>query len=170
MHVSHRTHPLSWRGLLGCLAIAITACACPQSKPAEEGTTATAPSEPAPTEPAPTPTPTEPAPTPTEPTPTTPTPSTPTPDPTPNPTTPTPGDPGQTQSQTAPAQGSPCGAGDACAKGLTCVGYYGIAGPRGPRMNSCEIPCKDNPKGCPAGQTCTTIADGPGQVCRPTGR
>ena len=65
-----------------------------------------------------------------------------------------------------PAQGQPCGDGGRCAKGLTCVEYYGIAGPRGPRMGSCEIRCPGG-KGCPAGQICTTISDGPGQVCRP---
>jgi hypothetical protein len=64
-----------------------------------------------------------------------------------------------------PGQGEPCKAGQ-CAKGLSCVSYYGIAGPRGPAMTSCEIRCSGG-KGCPPGQHCTTIADGPGQVCRP---
>jgi hypothetical protein len=53
-----------------------------------------------------------------------------------------------------------------CADGLTCVSYYGIAGTRGPKFTSCEIPCKGG-AACPNGQTCRTIADGPGQVCRP---
>jgi outer membrane biosynthesis protein TonB len=64
-----------------------------------------------------------------------------------------------------PGQGEPCKAGQ-CAKGLSCVEYYGIAGPRGPAMTSCEIRCRGG-KGCPPGQHCATIADGPGQVCRP---
>ena len=61
-------------------------------------------------------------------------------------------------------QGTPCADG-ACAAGLTCVRYYGIAGPGGPAFTSCEIPCTD--AACPAGQRCVTIADGPGRVCRP---
>jgi hypothetical protein len=45
------------------------------------------------------------------------------------------------------------------------VRYYGIAGPRGPEFNSCEIRCgKGRP--CPEQQTCVNIADGPGWVCR----
>jgi len=65
-----------------------------------------------------------------------------------------------------PAQGSPCSGEGRCAKGLTCVTYYGIAGPRGPAMKSCEVRCGTGGT-CPAGQSCTTVADGPGQVCRP---
>lgn len=65
-----------------------------------------------------------------------------------------------------PKQGEPCDANGKCAKGLTCLKYYGIAGPRGPQMTSCEIPCRHG-GACPAGQACTTIADGPGAVCRP---
>jgi hypothetical protein len=52
-----------------------------------------------------------------------------------------------------------------CGGGFTCVKYYGIAGARGPEFRSCEIPCSQKSK-CPKGTTCTTIADGPGQVCR----
>ena len=63
------------------------------------------------------------------------------------------------------AQGKPCAEG-ACPAPLTCVEYYGIAGPRGPKFTSCEAPCRDGAT-CPGGQACTTIADGPGQVCRP---
>lgn len=67
-----------------------------------------------------------------------------------------------------PKQGEPCDANGKCARGLTCVRYYGVAGARGPQMASCEIPCvAGKSKGhCPKGQACTTIADGPGQVCR----
>jgi eight-cysteine-cluster-containing protein len=76
--------------------------------------------------------------------------------------TPTPADSGG-----AP-QGMPCADGK-CAAGLSCVKYYGIAGPNGPAFTSCEIRCglSGATKGCPAGQKCITIADGPGQVCRP---
>jgi hypothetical protein len=65
-----------------------------------------------------------------------------------------------------PALGQPCGDGDACGEGATCVSYYGIAGPRGPEFKSCEIKCKADDS-CPAAHRCTTVADGPGQVCRP---
>jgi len=65
-----------------------------------------------------------------------------------------------------PARGEPCSAeGNACAEGLECVTYYGIAGPKGPAFTSCENKC-DAGQACPAGTKCTTIADGPGQVCR----
>lgn len=63
----------------------------------------------------------------------------------------------------APGQGEDC-PDDVCAAGLTCVHYYGIAGPSGPLFKSCEIPC-DRTAECPEGQQCVTIADGPGQVC-----
>lgn len=65
-------------------------------------------------------------------------------------------------------QGAPCDEMD-CEDDLTCVEYYGIAGPSGPKFTSCEIPCVDDTS-CPEGQTCTTIADGPGQVCRAAGK
>jgi hypothetical protein len=58
---------------------------------------------------------------------------------------------------------------DTCKPGQTCVGYYGIAGPSGPKFESCEWTCKKGGK-CPAGTTCITIADGPGPVCRASGR
>jgi hypothetical protein len=62
--------------------------------------------------------------------------------------------------------GENCGDGDACAKGLECVKYYGIAGARGPQFKTCEVKC-DKKQACPSGTKCITIADGPGQVCRP---
>lgn len=62
-------------------------------------------------------------------------------------------------------QGQPCDEAD-CDDGLACIEYYGIAGPSGPHFTSCEIPCTDDTV-CPEQQKCTTIADGPGQVCRP---
>jgi eight-cysteine-cluster-containing protein len=64
------------------------------------------------------------------------------------------------------AQGMKCDDGK-CAEGLSCVSYYGIAGPSGPKFTSCEIPCPLPESTCPDGQTCITIADGPGRVCRP---
>jgi len=71
-----------------------------------------------------------------------------------------------TPTATKPAMGEPCGEADACANGLTCVSYYGIAGPRGPQFKSCEIKCTVDGD-CPSGNRCATVADGPGQVCRP---
>lgn len=68
--------------------------------------------------------------------------------------------------QKAPGIGESCGANDTCAQGLTCVSYYGIAGARGPEFKTCEIRCSDDSV-CPRGTKCITIADGPGQVCRP---
>jgi len=66
---------------------------------------------------------------------------------------------------TLPKQGEPC-PDRVCAEGLTCVEYYGIAGPSGPLFTSCEVRCGEKGQ-CPCGQQCTTIYDGPGQVCRP---
>jgi len=69
----------------------------------------------------------------------------------------------------APLMGQPCGQGDVCAPDLECVKFYGIAGAQGGQLTSCEKRC--DAKGlCPAGLVCTTIADGPGQVCRPSGK
>ena len=64
----------------------------------------------------------------------------------------------------AAAQCKPCTDG-ACPAPLACVEYYGIAGRNGPTFTSCEVRCSDGAT-CPDGQSCTTIADGPGQVCR----
>ncbi|MGE0545885.1 MAG: hypothetical protein AB7O24_09750 [Kofleriaceae bacterium] len=80
-----------------------------------------------------------------------------------------PADAGGTADESAPGnQGEACRATTPrCTKGLTCVEYYGIAGPRGPKFTSCEIPCPPNGKAsCPSGQRCAMIADGPGHVCR----
>src|SRR5690606_25899979 len=64
------------------------------------------------------------------------------------------------------ALGQPCDDGDGCQAGASCVSYYGIAGPSGPEFKSCEITCAG--KGaCPEGTACVTVADGPGEVCRP---
>jgi hypothetical protein len=82
------------------------------------------------------------------------------PTPAPEPTPPGPPQPLQ-------GQGLPCDAAGKCGGGLTCLSYFGIAGPQGPTFTSCEIPCMNAPESCPQGQQCITIADGPGQVCRP---
>jgi eight-cysteine-cluster-containing protein len=77
-----------------------------------------------------------------------------------------PGNPAADEPAPAAAQGRPCGADGSCGPGLTCVTYYGIAGARGPQFRTCERRCATD-KDCPAGQRCATVADGPGQVCRP---
>jgi len=64
------------------------------------------------------------------------------------------------------AQGKPCREGR-CPAGLKCVAYPGVAGAAGPRPDSCEIPCGDSGAVCPGGESCITVADGPGRVCRP---
>jgi len=69
------------------------------------------------------------------------------------------------QGSTGPGIGETCGPGDRCAAGLSCVHYYGIAGPRGPEFKTCEIRCKDS-SACPKGTSCITVSDGPGLVCR----
>ena len=66
-----------------------------------------------------------------------------------------------------PKQGETCTADYKCGAGLTCKRYRGIAGAAGPEFKTCEIPCAGKGSSCPAGQTCVTISDGPGQVCKP---
>ncbi|MCY0987280.1 hypothetical protein OV203_09110 [Nannocystis sp. ILAH1] len=51
-----------------------------------------------------------------------------------------------------------------CAAGETCIEYYGIAGPRGPKFETCGIPCPNGK--CADGKKCITISDGPGPVCQ----
>lgn len=63
-------------------------------------------------------------------------------------------------------QGQRCSEAGTCNDGLECVTYYGIAGAKGPKFTSCEIRCTSGKGGCPDGQSCVTIADGPGSVCR----
>jgi hypothetical protein len=75
------------------------------------------------------------------------------------------GDASSSGSGAGPGIEQPCGPGDHCAAGLTCIAYYGFAGPRGPQFKSFEIRCKDD-SGCPKGRTCVTVSDGPGRVCR----
>jgi len=67
---------------------------------------------------------------------------------------------------TLPGRGQPCPE-NKCAEGLSCIEYFGIAGPSGPRFTSCETRCGAEPMVCPDGLRCVTIADGPGRVCRP---
>lgn len=74
------------------------------------------------------------------------------------------GDPGQSNNPAGRGEACPSGV---CADGLTCIAYYGIAGPSGPRFTSCETPCANTKDACPSGLRCVTIADGPGAVCRP---
>ena len=72
-------------------------------------------------------------------------------------------DPPATKSDDAPRpRVVDCG-GRTCRPGQECIEYYGIAGPSGPLLRSCEWRCA---AGCPAGTRCVTIADGPGKVCR----
>lgn len=70
------------------------------------------------------------------------------------------------QGQQFASQGKACFQGR-CNKGLECITFYGVAGARGPAFTSCEIPCKNSSDRCPNGQSCITIHDGPGRVCRP---
>jgi hypothetical protein len=65
---------------------------------------------------------------------------------------------------TLPEQGQPCADGR-CAPGLTCLTFFGVAGPKGGTQDSCEIRCGGGGR-CPRGQSCATISDGPGSVCR----
>lgn len=70
---------------------------------------------------------------------------------------------------TPPPAGSSDQCGDQrCAPGEQCIEYYGVAGPRGPKFQSCGIPCRRGQKndGCPDGKRCVVIADGPGDVCQ----
>ncbi len=62
--------------------------------------------------------------------------------------------------------GVKCSKDGKCAKGLECVTFYGIAGSRGPKFQTCEKRCGKGKAVCPTGTQCVTIADGPGQVCR----
>jgi len=87
----------------------------------------------------------------------------PTPEPAPNPTP----NPAPAPVTNAPSIGQKCGANDLCAPPAECVSYYGIAGARGPQFKTCEVKCDALGKTpCPDGKKCTTIADGPGSVCR----
>lgn len=64
-------------------------------------------------------------------------------------------------------QGGDCSAqGAVCSSGTVCLSYFGIAGGQGPAFKSCETPCSLPGASCPLGQSCLSIADGPGQVCR----
>jgi hypothetical protein len=64
-------------------------------------------------------------------------------------------------------RGASCDPQGGCGGGMTCITYYGVAGPKGPAFSTCETPCPgDAAAPCPEGTTCRTIADGPGAVCR----
>lgn len=66
----------------------------------------------------------------------------------------------------APAEGGGACGEQTCAANETCIEYYGVAGPRGPKFQTCGIRCGEGGK-CPDGLRCVTIADGPGPVCKP---
>jgi eight-cysteine-cluster-containing protein len=68
-------------------------------------------------------------------------------------------------SEPPPTKETKCGD-KTCKAPRECIEYYGIAGPRGPKFHACEIRCRPGKGGCPKGLKCTTIADGPGSVCR----
>lgn len=75
------------------------------------------------------------------------------------------GEPMVPPSSLPPPEGPKCGD-KVCAEGTECVEYYGIGGAKVGLLHSCEVRCKTNEQ-CPASApTCTTIADGPGRVCR----
>ena len=59
--------------------------------------------------------------------------------------------------------GSACAPDDSCPSGMQCLMYSGFGGP----LESCEVPCEQDPQDCPDGTICVTISDGPGSVCRP---
>lgn len=84
-------------------------------------------------------------------------------------------DPPPPPAESGPVSGGPGGPGSltacgdkTCSAGEECISYYGIAGPRGPEFKECGIRCKKGEPndGCADGKRCTTIADGPGPVCR----
>lgn len=85
-------------------------------------------------------------------------------------TNPTPGTSPAPAATDPTAFGAECSEAKACAAGLSCTTYYGIAGPSGPAFHSCEVPCGQDKAQCPDATTCVTIADGPGMVCRPKER
>ena len=85
-------------------------------------------------------------------------------------TNPTPGTSPAPAATDLTAFGAECSEVKACAAGLSCTTYYGIAGPSGPAFHSCEVPCGQDKAQCPDATTCVTIADGPGMVCRPKER
>jgi hypothetical protein len=85
----------------------------------------------------------------------------------PTPTTTPPADSADEGAAESPPGDDACGENGPCTDGKQCIEYFGFAGPSGPKFYSCEIPCADDKNACPAGQECITIADGPGQVCRP---
>jgi hypothetical protein len=81
---------------------------------------------------------------------------------------PGPGATAQSPAEKSASEGEPCGE-QTCPPGKSCIMYYGIAGAVGPKFTACEVKCNPGGKpGCPAGQACVTIADGPGSVCRPS--
>lgn len=64
-----------------------------------------------------------------------------------------------------PKAGVACGK-KTCAQGEQCLEYYGIAGPKGPKLKTCGIPCGGKKGKCPSGKRCVTMSDGAGSVCQ----
>lgn len=54
---------------------------------------------------------------------------------------------------------------DGCPIGLEPVRFYGAAGTSGPEFCWCSLRCAPDPNVCPAGTVCTSIADGPSNIC-----
>jgi len=52
-----------------------------------------------------------------------------------------------------------------CASDLSCVSYYGVAGPQGPLIETCEMTCATDAD-CPSDRHCVDATDGPKNVCR----
>jgi len=52
-----------------------------------------------------------------------------------------------------------------CPIGLEPVRFYGIGGMSGPEFCWCSLRCALDPSVCPAGTACTSIADGPSNIC-----
>jgi hypothetical protein len=68
-------------------------------------------------------------------------------------------------------QGASCPS-EGCPAPLDCVTYCGFAGcgGNGSSLSTCEIPCSlaNGNTDCPAGQSCFSVSDGPGEVCQPS--
>jgi hypothetical protein len=77
------------------------------------------------------------------------------------------GDPEPTCPAPDASLNSTCPDNDECPAGLEPVTFYGVAGPQGPEFCWCSIRCADDPNVCPNATRCTTLADGPSDICYP---